>query len=66
MYSGRWGTPTDVSAVMTDFWPMSSAMRSNDDIDWPGHSLCCSSMIYLRDLSLRRLPSSVPCGMMFF
>ena len=43
------GTLTDASAaVMTAHRFLSSAMRSNDDID-------------LRGLPLRRLPSTVPC-----
>ena len=42
----RWGTPKDTSVAMTTHRPLSSAMGSNDDIDWPVHSLVLSSMIY--------------------
>ena len=38
----RWGTPTDDSAVMAAHWCLSSATRSNDDIDWPVHALMLS------------------------
>ena len=50
----RWGTPIDASVATTAHRPLSSAMRSNDDNDWPVHSL----MLFfhdLRDLPLRRL-----------
>ena len=36
------GTPTDASAAMAAHRPLSSAMRSNDDIDWPVHFLMVS------------------------
>ena len=39
-------------------------MHSNDDIDWPVHSLLFS-FHDLRGLPLRRLPSAVPCSMTF-
>ena len=39
-----------------------SAMRSNDNIDWPVHPLMLS-FHDLRDLPLRRLPSTVPRSM---
>ena len=31
----RWGTTTDASTAMIAYRPSSSAMHSNDDIDWP-------------------------------
>ena len=46
----RCGIPKDASAAMTAHRPLSSAMRSNDDIDWPVYSL----MLPFRDL--RGLP----------
>ena len=57
-------TLTEASAVM--FWHqlLSSAMCSNDDNDWPVHSLKLS----LHDLlghSLRRLPSTVSSSVIF-
>ena len=39
-------------------------MCSNDDIDWPVHSLMLS-FYALRGLPLRRLPSTIPCNMIF-
>ena len=48
-------TPTDASTAMTANRPMSSAMRSNDGIDWPVHSLMLS-FHDLRSLPLQRLP----------
>ena len=38
----RWCTPADASAAITAQWPLSSAMRSNDDIDWPVYSITMS------------------------
>ena len=38
----RWGTQTDASAVMAVHRLLSSAMRSNDDIDWSVHFLISS------------------------
>ena len=42
----RWGTQTDASAVMAAHRPLSSAMRSNDDIDGLFIPVCCTSVIY--------------------
>ena len=39
-------------------------MRSNDDNDWPVHSLMLS-LHDLRDLPLQRLPSAVHCVFFF-
>ena len=61
----HWDTPTDASAAMTAHRPLSSAMRSNDDIDWPVHSLMLS-LHDLRGLLLPRLPSAVIKLMVFF
>ena len=58
----RWDTPTDVSAVIIAHRPLLSAMRSNDDIDWPVHSLMLS-FHDLRGLPRRGLPST--CSMVF-
>ena len=58
------GTPTDATAVMAAHQFLSSAMHSNDDIDWAVHSLMLSYHD-LRRLPLRRLPSTVPCRMIF-
>ena len=44
--------------------PLSSAMRSNDDIHWPVHSLMLSFHDF-RGLPLRRLPSTVPGSMIY-
>ena len=55
----HWGTPTVAPAAMTAHRPLSSAMRSSDDIDWPVHSLMLS-FHDLQGLPLRRLPSIVP------
>ena len=38
----RRGAPTDASAVMAASRLLSSAMRRNDDFDWPVHSLMLS------------------------
>ena len=43
---------------------LSSATHSNDDIDWPVHSLVLS-FLDLRGLPWRRLLSTVPCSMIF-
>ena len=40
------------------------AMRSNENSDWPVHSLILTFR-ELRGLSLRRLPSTVTCSMIF-
>ena len=40
------GTLTDASDAMTAHQPLSSAMRSNDDNDWPVHSFTWFLMIY--------------------
>ena len=46
-HSSRAGTPTDASAVMVAHRLLSSsAIRSNDDSDWPVHS----SMLPFRNL----------------
>ena len=58
------GTPTDASAALVAHRLLSSVMRSNDANDWPGHSLMLS-LYDLRGLPLRRLPSNVPCSMIF-
>ena len=60
----RWGAPTNASSAMTVHRPLSFAMRSNDDIDWPVHSLI-PSFHDLRDLTLRRLPPTGPCSVIF-
>ena len=52
---------TDASAVMTAHRPLPFAMHSNDDIDWPVHSLMLS-FNDLRGLPLRRLPSTALCS----
>ena len=39
-------TPTDATATMTAHRPLSSAMDSNDDIDWPVHSM----VLFFHDL----------------
>ena len=57
-------TLTDASAVKTAHGLMLSAMHSDDDIDWPVHSLLLS-LHDLDSLSLRGLPSSLPCSMIF-
>ena len=49
---------------MTAHRPVSSAMCSNDDIDWPVHSLMLS-FHDSRGQPLWRLPSTVPCSMTF-
>ena len=53
-----------IPAEMTAHWPLSSEMRSNDDIDWPVHSLMLS-FNDLHGLPLRRLPFTVLCSMIF-
>ena len=60
----RWDTPTVTFAVMVAHRPLSSAVgvHSNDNIDWPVHSLMFS-LHDLCGLPLRRLPSTVPCSM---
>ena len=59
----RCGTLTNATAAMVIHRLMSSAMRSNDDNDWPVHCLMLSD---LQGLPLRRLPSTVPfCSMIF-
>ena len=61
----RWDTPTDASPVIAAHRRLSSATRSNaHDIDWSDHSLMLS-FHDLRGLPLRRLPSMVPCSMIF-
>ena len=60
----RWAAPTDASAVTTAQRPLSSAMHSNDYIDWPVNSLMLS-FHDLRGLRQRRLPSTVTCSMIF-
>ena len=59
----RWGIPTDASDVTVTHRRLSSATRSNDDIDWQVHSLRLS----FHDLRfpLRRLPLTEPCSMIF-
>ena len=42
----HWGTLTDASSVMAAHRRPSSAKRSNDDIDWPVHSLMCPSTTF--------------------
>ena len=51
----HWGIPTDTYPAMTAHQPLSSAMHSNDDIDWPVHSLMLP-FHDLRGLPLRSLP----------
>ena len=46
----RWDTPTDTPAVMAVHRRLSSATLSNDDIDWPVHSLTFSFTIYAVNL----------------
>ena len=58
----RWDTPTDASAMMVVHRLLSSAMRSNDDDDWPVHSLMLSLPL-LRGFPLWGLPSTAPCSM---
>ena len=58
------GTATDASALMTDHRLLSSAMRSNDDIDWLGNSLRFSFQ-HLRGLPLRRLSFTVDCSLWY-
>ena len=41
----RWGTPTDAFAATAAHRRLSSATWSNDDIDWPVHSL----MLFFHD-----------------
>ena len=60
----RWGTLTDASTVMAAHWRLSSAMRSNVALDWPVHALTLP-FHDLRGLPLWRLPSMVPCSMIF-
>ena len=62
----RWDTPTDASAAMTAHRHLASAMRSNDDIDWPVRSMILMLSFYdLRGVPLRQLQSTVPCIMIF-
>ena len=59
MTSGRrCANPTDATAVMVAHRLMSSVMRSNNDCDWPVHSLMLSFDDF-RGLSLRRPLSTV-------
>ena len=58
----RCRTPTDATVVMVTHRLLSSAIRSNDDNDWPVHSLMLS-FHDLRGLFQRRLSSSVPYSM---
>ena len=51
----RWSNPTDASAMMVAQRRLSSATRSNDEIDWSVHALMLS-FHDLRGLPLRRLP----------
>ena len=61
----RWCTQTDASAMMAAHRRLSSATRSNGDIDrLLVHSLMLS-FHDLRSLPLRRLPSMEPCSMIF-
>ena len=60
----RWGTQTDASTVMAAHRRLSPATRSNDDFGWPVHSLMLS-FHDLCALALRRLPSMMPCSMIF-
>ena len=46
---------------MTADRPLPSAMRTNDDIDWPVYSL----MLSCRDLRGQRLPPTGPCSVIF-
>ena len=55
----RWGTPIDASAMIVAHRRLSSATRSNDDIEWPVHYLMLS-FHDLRGLPLRRLPFTEP------
>ena len=65
MTSGRrWGTSTDASAVMVAHPLLSSMMCSSDNSGQPVHSLMLS-FHDLRGLPLWRLPSTVPCSMIF-
>ena len=48
-----------IDAVMDAHRFLSAVMRSNNDIDWPVHSLMLS-FHDLRGLPLRHLPSTVP------
>ena len=58
----RWATPTGAYAVIDAHRLVSSAVRSNDDSDRPVHSSTLS-LHELRDLSLRRLTSTVAWSM---
>ena len=60
----RWGTSTDASAAMVAHRLLSSVMCSNNDNDWPVHSLMLSHH-ELRGLPLQRLPSTIPCILSF-
>ena len=60
----RWRPPTDTCAAITAHRHLSSAMCSNDDVGWPIHSLMLS-FHDLRGLPMWRLPSTVPCNMIF-
>ena len=50
--------------LWTAHQPLSSTMCSDDDINWPVHSLMLS-LCDLCSLLLQRLPSTVPCSMIF-
>ena len=59
----RWGVVRQM--ICCDDCPStSSAMGSNDDIDWPVHSLMLS-LHDLRGILLRWLPSTVPWSIIF-
>ena len=54
------GIPMDSATAIVDIRFLSSAMRNNDDNDWPVNSL----MLSLHDFrGLRLRTSSVPCSM---
>ena len=54
----RWATPTLASAEMVTHRLLAYAMGSNDDSDWPIHSLMLS-FHDLRGIPVRRLSSAV-------
>ena len=57
----RWGISTDGSGVTAADWRLPYAMQSDDDIDWPIHSLVLSFKD-LGGLLLRRLRPNPQTG----
>ena len=57
-------TPINDSAVIAAHRRLSSATRTNNDVDQPIHSLM-QSFYDLRGVPVRRLLSTKPCGMIF-